>query len=378
MSRQVTDPERLKRKIRASLRSQGFVLNPKSFGAPILTKEGARSLNDVARLHRIDRAASGLRRLESKLLNEFASGGDLNPQQIKPKLVEVTSGSQDELLFRYASLHWSVPVSSGYGRRLRFVVRDEQNGRLIGIIGLGDPVFSLGARDLWIGWDPKQRATKLRNVMDAFVLGAVPPYRDLLCGKLVALLVTSDQIRAAFQRKYKTEHSRIREAEPDPRLALITTTSALGRSSVYNRLKLDGKQIFQSVGYTKGYGEFHFSNGLYSSMHAYARQNCKPTDKKAAWGGGFRNRREVIKKALRTLGLPPQWLQHGINREVFVVPLARNSREFLNGEHTRLQWQKRSVDDLSEAFKRRWLIPRAVWDDRYRNFNPENLRLWKD
>ena len=40
---------------------------------------------------------------------------------------------------------------------------------------------------------------RLRNVMDAFVLGAVPPYRELLCGKLVAMLAASDEVRDAFR-----------------------------------------------------------------------------------------------------------------------------------------------------------------------------------
>ena len=59
---------------------------------------------------------------ESKLLSRFASGKEVQPGKIKPRLVEVKRHSQDELLFRYACLHWSIPVSSGYGRRLRFLV----------------------------------------------------------------------------------------------------------------------------------------------------------------------------------------------------------------------------------------------------------------
>jgi hypothetical protein len=103
---------------------------------------------------------------------------------VKPK-------SDDELLFRYACAHWSIPVSSGYGRRLRFLVKDESNGKLIGLFGLGDPVYSMRARDEWIKWDSSAKKERLYNVMDAYVLGAVPPYASLLCGKLVAMLVLS-------------------------------------------------------------------------------------------------------------------------------------------------------------------------------------------
>lgn len=61
-------------------------------------------------------------------------------------------------------------VSSGYGRHLRFLVVDEQNDKLIGVVGLGDPVFSLADRDRWIGWDTQGKTQGLHHVMDAFAL----------------------------------------------------------------------------------------------------------------------------------------------------------------------------------------------------------------
>jgi len=267
-------------------------------------------------------------------------------------------------------------VSSGYGRRLRFLVVDEYNGKLIGLIGLGDPVFSLGPRDQWVGWTPADRKERLKNVMDAFVLGAVPPYSFLLCGKLVAMLAASDTVRRGFKRKYGGTCSVIRRRVHDGRLALITTTSALGRSSVYNRLRLGDRLLYQSVGFTRGSGEFHFSNGLYKVISEFAEKNCEPTAKQKHWGTGFRNRREVVRKCLSALGLSSEWIYHGIEREVFVVPLARNTREFLLGEHARLLWYQQSEAEIFEYFRDRWMLPRAMWDARYRMFNPDNFRLW--
>jgi hypothetical protein len=40
--------------------------------------------------------------------------------------------------------------------------------------------------------------------MDAFVLGAVPPYSMLLGSKLVALLATTEEVARAFKRKSGT------------------------------------------------------------------------------------------------------------------------------------------------------------------------------
>jgi hypothetical protein len=224
------DGAELREQIIRSLRVQGFcVRNGTIFPPKELSKERIRELHGTAVEHRIDRARDGLCRMEKELLGRIASGKEICPSRITPRLVEILPESEEELLFRYASLHWSIPVSSGYGRRLRFLVVDDHNGKLIGLIGLGDPVYSLGPRDGWIGWTLSDRKKRLRNVMDAFVLGAVPPYSFLLCGKLVAMLAASDTARDAFKRKYRGTRSVIRRKMHDGHLALITAASALGR-----------------------------------------------------------------------------------------------------------------------------------------------------
>lgn len=372
----MTDSQ-LRTLIGESLRSQGFIVEDGRVSLPAtVTKEDLRCLHAQAVQHRIAKAREGLQRFEPALLQRLATGARLEPARITPRLVEVRSGSPDELLFRYASLHWSIPVSSGYGRRLRFLVIDNHNDKLIGLIGLGDPVYSLGVRDQWIGWAPAMRRRRLQNVMDAFVLGAVPPYSMLLAGKLVALLTASNEVRAAFRRKYRGSRSLIRRATVDGRLSLITTSSALGRSSIYNRLRYERAFLFQSVGFTKGSGDFHFSNGLYSVIADYARRHCAPTAKERRWGSGFRNRREVIKKCLSRLGLSSEWIYHGVQREVFVAPLAENTIEFLRGDHSRLVWRDYPADALAEYFKHRWLIPRSLSDHRYRTWRPDEWQLW--
>jgi hypothetical protein len=360
-----------------SLRAQGFrvrngaILPPKE-----LSKERIRELHETAVEHRVERARDGLFRMEKDLLHHIARGPEVVPSRMSPRLVEVLPESEEELLFRYASLHWSIPVSSGYGRRLRFLVVDENNSKLVGLIGLGDPVYSLGPRDEWVGWTPSDRKKRLGNVMDAFVLGAVPPYSFLLCGKLVAMLAASDTVRHAFKRKYGGARSVIRRKVHDGRLALITTASALGRSSVYNRLRLGDRLLYQSVGFTKGSGEFHFSNGLYGAITEFAEEHCEPTAKQERWGTGFRNRREVIKKCLPALGLSSDWVYHGIEREVFVIPIAHNSREFLRGEHSRLLWYRQSEAQMFEYFRDRWMLPRASWDERFRSWSRDEWVIW--
>lgn len=376
-SRGVLAKQDLRRRVLASLEEQGFVLQDDGCLQPIAgSKDAIRALHDTARTASIDRARDGLRRYESQLIRRFARGADLDVSAIRPRLVEIEPQSEDELLFRYARLHWSIPISAGYGRRLRFLVVDESNDKLIGLFGLGDPVFAIGPRERWIGWDRVAKKERLRHVMDAFLVGAVPPYSSLLCGKLVAMLMTSSEVRRAFKRKYGGTDSLISNRTFDGSLALITTTSALGRSSIYNRVRFGDRLLLQPVGFTSGSGEFHFANGVYQDIISYAQANLSPTAKHERWGGGWRNRREVVRRTLSELDLQPDMVYHGVQRELFVAPLAHNTREFLRGQHKRLRPHKAPADDLFRAFRTRWLLPRAERDKRYRHFDPETLRMW--
>jgi hypothetical protein len=374
----IVGTELLRCKIIEALLEQGFQIENGQIVPPnIEDKDAVRGLHGAAVLNKRNKARRGLSRCEDRLLHQIARGRDLEPEKINPYLVEVESHSEDELLFRYACLHWSIPVSSGYGRRLRFLIRDRQNGKLMGLIGLGDPVFALKARDNWVEWGKEARQKRLQHVMDAFVLGAVPPYSGLLCGKLVALLVAANEVRRAFSRKYGQRESLIRHRQLDGQLALITTASALGRSSIYRRLRLPDRKLFISCGYTAGSGDFHFSNGVYSELIEFVREHCAPTAKNPAWGSGFRNRREVVRKGLKALGFSADWIYHGVPRELFVVPLAENARSFLGGRENHLDPVDLPADKLFGWFRTRWLLPRAERDQRWKEFDPKSWHLWK-
>jgi hypothetical protein len=345
-------------------------------GAKNTDKSAVRDLHKQAVSATIERARRGLERHEDRLIGYFAHGTEVDPPRMRPVLKEVVAGSEDELLFRYARLHWSIPVSSGYGRRLRFMVFDDHTRKLVGLIGLGDPVFRLGPRDSWIGWTVANRKERLRYVMDAFVLGAVPPYSHLLGGKLVAMLVASSEVSCAFARKYGGRTSLIGRRPFDGRLAMVTTTSALGRSSLYNRLSFGDRKLFVRTGFTSGSGEFQFSNGVYHDLTDFARQYCVPAAKHARWGGGWRSRRELVRAVLPMLGLSRELVYHGVEREVFVVPLAENARDFLCGREGGLSQYRMSAEELFAWFRERWLLPRARRDLRYRDFDPNTLRIW--
>ncbi len=384
----------LKTCITNSLKTQGFkVQDNKVYLPENLDKEKIRDLHTEAVRHKIEEYKKGLIEHEPYLIQQFAHGEEIVPEKIDPKLVPVYS-EEERRLFRYAGLHWSIPVSLGYGRRLRYLVIDQHTNKLMGLLGLGDPVFSLGHRDRWVGWNFEDRKERLHHVVDAFVLGAVPPYSFLIGGKLIALLATSNEVREAFKRKYKGKKSVIRERKNAGEIAMITTTSALERSSMYNRLKcaepnlsvqpdieierLEKRLVFERVGHTQGFGEFHFSNGIYGSLITYAKSNATATASHESWGPGFRNKQEVVQKALRQLGLPKSWLNHGIKREIYVAPLAENTRAFLCGNDSELNYYDQPVSELFRWYRQRWLLPRSKQSEEYKQWNPEELELWQN
>ena len=261
---------------------------------------------------------------------------------------------------------------------MRFLVEDESNGKLIGILGLGDPVYSLHDRDQWIGWDSETKKDRLYHVMDAFVLGAVPPYSKLMCGKLVAMLATSNTVRKAFRIRYGSRAALISGQVRKPYLALVTTTSALGRSSLYNRLRINGTNYWHKVGITSGWGEFQFSNGVYEDMRTYANRWCTPTAKKIPWGKGFRNKREITRKVLSRLDLSNNLGNHGIKREIYAAPLGENALSFLRGETERPLFYDYSVSDLWQQFRDRWFLDRAERLPEYKEFDHKSYGLWTD
>lgn len=360
----------LRAKLMQFLTLQGFkldddlLLKQRPYG-----KQQIRRLHAVSRRERLTDERPFVIEWLPKLSKYLASGQEVNPTRIHPVPVVVEGDEEMSALFRLASLWWSVPVSRGFGRRFRILVFDRSNDKLIGLLGLTDPVFNLRVRDSWVGWDVRGREKRLAHVMDAYVLGAVPPYNQLLSSKLMALIATSDFVRRIFKKRYGGSRSVILGRALDGRLAAVTATSALGRSSIYNRLKFDGTEVFQHVGCTEGYGHFHLANGTFSLLREYLTELGDDEVNRFKFGSGPNYRIRVVRKALEHLQLPPDLLRHGVRRAVYVAPLARNSAAFLRGDNKRLHWYGRSLDDVVDVWRERWMLPRASRDNSFQSFD---------
>jgi len=257
---------------------------------------------------------------------------------------------------------------------MRYLVWDDHNDKLIGLIALGDPVFNMKSRDEFVGWNSEDRRERLVNVLDAYVLGALPPYNQLLAGKLVACLVRSREVVGDFKKRYGSSRGIISQRAKRARLVMVTTSSALGRSSVYNRLKLDGQTYFESRGMTGGWGHFHVPDKLFRDLRDYLRASEHPYADGHRFGQGPNWRLRTIRAALDQMGFASDILRHGIQREFFVCELANNSLEVLSGkDRTPDYGNLLAVDEIGELAKDRWIVPRSNRQDGHKNWDREQI-----
>ena len=265
-------------------------------------------------------------------------------------------------------------MSSGYGRRIRYLVWDNNNNKLIGIIAIGDPVFNLKVRDSHLDWNTKEREKNLTHCMDAYVLGAIPPYNKLLSGKLLACILKSREVYNDFYSKYHNVKGIIEQKKKKSRLLIITTTSSMGRSSVYNRLKINGEVFFKSLGYTRGWGHYHIPDELFSKCRALLKLLNDPYANRYKFRQGPNFRIRLIRKVFSKLDLRSDLLNHGIKREVFICENFSNSAQILKNPKLKENIDElKSVKEITELCKDRWIIPRSKRDKSYNDYMKDNF-----
>ena len=208
----------------------------------------------------------------------------------------------------------------------------------------------------------------MKDGNDADLTAEPEMIRALLGGKLVTSLIGSREVSAHFRAKYGNTMGIISGKQKRAQLALVTVASALGRSSIYNRLHLREEPFdvssptlvkLERIGETTGYGHFHLPDEIFMKLrmliaadqHAYANGH--------QFGDGPNWRLRVARVGLRRLGLDPDLIRHGIKREVYAMPLTGNFRDVLKGSTQHTIAKRPPVKDLSSAALERWVLPRA-------------------
>ncbi|MEC9397105.1 MAG: Druantia anti-phage system protein DruA, partial [Myxococcota bacterium] len=185
------------------------------------------------------------------------------------------------------------------------------------------------------------------SLADISICGAVPPYNDILGGKLVCMLLASPEVAAAYRERYEDTSSIIASSIAGAKikrpadLVLLGTTSLYGISSQYNRVRVPAGEVgleseekvtYVELGATEGYGTDQFSAETTDVLGKFITQRDATKQVNAVFGEGTNPRLRKIRGGLDELGLPSDdLLLHGAQRALYAVPLARNFREYLIG-----------------------------------------------
>jgi hypothetical protein len=292
----------------------------------------------------------------------LANGYDALHSEIDP-IIEVCETQKQHELFRIFRYYWSSPYSEYVGRRIKLIIRDRAlpNKPVIGIAALGSSIIHIPERDEFIGWNVSTRTKNLIYAMDAYVIGALPPYNYLLGGKLISYILASKEVREIYRKKYKDKITLIDKREAN-QLAGIFTTSLYGKSSQYNRLKYNNELLYKPIGETKGFGTLHLSEETIAKMQEYLKS--KKIFVTNRFGDGPSWTMRVIHKAGEMMGFDPDvLLKHSFKRNIYFVPLTKNWKEFYNGQHKRPFYYNYTKKELVNFWKKRWL------DNRKRNID---------
>ena len=361
--------QKLREKIIHILREQGFKINPHVRPAGC-SKRTYRRIQSKARLEQLTLHKRFLQENLSKAKNYCRDGKDIDPHKISLELRKVLTGSLEEILFRWWNLvWWSIPYQRSYGRQMKFLLWDIAHDMPFGLILLQSPVLKMSVRDRYLEIPKEEIDLWVNKSMHAQRVGALPPYNEILGGKIVALALTSNEVRESYKRKYNSSKTIIKGRLIKPDLLFVTTTSAFGRSSLYNRLKYNGEIVAESLGYTKGSGTFHIPEELYLEILEFLAK--KGVDTSRGYGHGPSRKLKLISLAFKFLELT-KFEYHGIQREFYLFPLVKNLKEVIKNKE-RPMYIDRPFNKLVEYWKKRWALPRAKRKPEWNEFEAKKF-----
>lgn len=237
------------------------------------------------------------------------------------------------------------------------------------------------------------------NMMDIIVCGSIPPYNELLGGKLVSMLACSPTVIKDYTIKYSDQVSEIasrmkgKKVIRDSRLVYLGTTSlyAIG-SSQYNRIKVPlssgGVLEYRKMGVTEGFGTVFFSKETTTLFSKILELQDGGKRINHVFGEGTSPRFRMISRGLSAIGIRADaFLRHYSPRIVYSINLAKNTKEFLMGIDKDVDYGFNLYDE-NEVFKitqeicdywySRWLEKRLTTVDifdRLSTFNVSDLLL---
>lgn len=360
----------LKNKVISVLKKQGYRVNNDGFVLKDDSREVKREAHTFAKAERMCKSEQFVLNNIDLVKKYLIDGKKLDIDKIDPEIIEVKERTDYETIFRWWNLvWWSLPYERAYGRQIRLVVWDKYHNAPIGLIGLQSPILSWSVRDNHLGIKPEDRDYWVNQSMSAQRLGALPPYNYVLGGKLVASLMTTDNVRKLFEKKYRDQKTIIKKRKLPSRLLFITTTGAYGKSSVYTRLKINGDPVSEFIGYTNGSGTFHIPNELYEDFIKYLSK--RDYNVRRGYGSGPSRKLRLINQAMECLGIS-NGANHGIKRAIYLFPFASNLKDVI-GKGRAPKRIKRNIADVTDFWKQRWAVPRAEKNKEYLDYSGDRF-----
>ena len=232
------------------------------------------------------------------------------------------------------------------------------------------------------------------EIADVAVCGSIAPYNELLGGKLVTLLMGSQDTRRIYAKRYQGQVSEIasqlagRPVVRSADLKVLTTTSLYGiGANQYTRTKVtatDSKKLKADVRWeyldtTTGFTVTHVSRRTVQLMRqmavlAYGRRRIN-----SVFGEGSSPRTRQIREGLSLLGINnDDLLRQSVGRKVYAFEYFGQAREVLLGFNPKVKSRSaEAAAAIADAWRTRWLIRRATRQDvlaRLDDLQPETLR----
>lgn len=222
--------------------------------------------------------------------------------------------------------------------------------------------FKIGIREI------KKNGVSTR-IFDVNVCGASPVYRDLLGGKLAAMMLFSEEVQETYRERYQDEASEIassmagRPITKPARICALTTTSLYGvGSSQYNRVRM-GDRHWEHIGFTEGFGTVHMTRPTIEAIRELAITANGMRNVNNQFGEGTSPLMRQLREGLTVLGFEPNdVLQHSNRRIAYMLELYGGAYADLcldSDHHT----EGPSTEAVAEAWRERWLRMRVKNDE---------------
>ncbi len=256
-----------------------------------------------------------------------------------------------------------------------------------------------GRKALRIGLHSNKKTKIGSSMMDIIVCGAIPPYGEMLGGKLVAMLMASPQVVKEYQELYGKQAGEIasrlagKDVVRPADLVFLTTTSLYHvGSSQYERLRIPGLRrgeiAFEHIGKTEGFGSTVLSTETTDFLRKLTVETEGMKRVNNIFGEGISPKLRMTRDGLSLIGVPQDLvLRHNCPRLVYGIRLAKNAYEYLRGETDEPEYvfsTTRSEEGTKAIIRHwltRWFSARARREEsieKVERFRPDDIRLSRE